>query len=134
MKTIFCDIDGTLCVHHEDIIKQHRDELTLLPETLDVLKEWERSGHRLILVTGRKESHRKQLEKQLRNAGIFWDKLIMGLSNGPRVIVNDVIEGGEDRALGYNVKRNICEYWILIINYMFCNRYDHDRHRTCDRI
>ena len=45
MKTIFCDIDGTLCVHHEDIIKQHRDELTLLPETLDVLKEWERSGH-----------------------------------------------------------------------------------------
>ena len=25
MKTIFCDIDGTLCVHHEDIIKQHRD-------------------------------------------------------------------------------------------------------------
>jgi len=42
MKTIFCDIDGTLCVHHEDIIKQHRDELTLLPETLDVLKEWEK--------------------------------------------------------------------------------------------
>ena len=107
MKTIFCDIDGTLCVHHEDIIKQHRDELTLLPETLDVLKEWERSGHRLILVTGRKESHRGQLERQLRNAGIFWDKLIMGLSNGARVIINDVKEGGEDRALGYNVKRNM---------------------------
>ena len=31
----------------------------------------------------------------------------MGLSNGPRVIVNDVKEGGEDRALGYNVKRNM---------------------------
>ena len=107
MKTIFCDIDGTLCVHHEDIIKQHRDELTLLPQTLVVLKEWERSGHRLILVTGRKESHRGQLERQLRNAGIFWDKLIMGLSNGPRVVVNDVKEGGEDRALGYNVKRNM---------------------------
>ena len=107
MKTIFCDIDGTLCVHHEDIIRQHREELSLLPETLDVLKEWERSGHRLILVTGRKESHRKQLEKQLRNAGIFWDKLIMGLSNGPRVIVNDVKEGGEDRALGFNIKRNM---------------------------
>ena len=44
MKTIFCDIDGTLCVHHEDIIKQHREELTLLPQTLDVLNEWERSG------------------------------------------------------------------------------------------
>ena len=107
MKTIFCDIDGTLCVHHEDIIRQHREELSLLPETLDVLKVWERSGHRLILVTGRKESHRDQLEQQLRNAGIFWDKLIMGLSNGARVIVNDVKPEGEQRALGYNVLRNM---------------------------
>jgi len=43
----------------------------------------------------------------LRNVGIFWDDLIMGLSNGPRVIINDVKVGGEDRALGYNVQRNL---------------------------
>ena len=78
MKTIFCDIDGTLCVHHEDIVRQHSEE-----------------------------SHREQLEQQLRNAGIFWDGLVMGLSNGPRVMINDVKEGGEDRALGYNVTRNM---------------------------
>ena len=107
MKTIFCDIDGTLCVHHEDIVRQHSEELQLLPETIEVLKQWEKSGHRVILVTGRKKSHRKQLERQLRKAGIFWDELIMGLSNGPRVIINDVKEGGEDRALGYNVARNM---------------------------
>ena len=107
MKTIFCDIDGTLCIHHEDIVRQHSEELQLLSETIEVLKEWERKGYRLILVTGRKESHRKELEQQLKNAGIFWDKLIMGLSNGPRVIINDVKVGGEDRALGYNVQRNL---------------------------
>ena len=106
MKTIFCDIDGTLCVHHEDIIKQHSHELILLPETLEVLKEWERKQYRVILVTGRKESHREQLEKQLKDAGIFWDGLIMGLSNGPRVLVNDVKVEGEDRALSFNIKRN----------------------------
>jgi hydroxymethylpyrimidine pyrophosphatase-like HAD family hydrolase len=106
MKTIFCDIDGTLCIHHEDIVRQHSEELQLLPETIEVLKQWERSGHRIILTTGRKKSHRKQLESQLRNAGIFWDELIMGLSNGPRVIVNDVKKGGEDRALSCNVARN----------------------------
>jgi len=106
MKTIFCDIDGTLCIHHEDIIRQHSEELVLLPDTIDVLKEWERKGYRLILVTGRKESHRKELEQQLKNAGIFWDKLIMGLSNGPRVIINDVKNDGIDRALSFNVKRN----------------------------
>tara|TARA_B100001287_G_C22679642_1_gene529626 strand:- start:411 stop:758 length:348 start_codon:yes stop_codon:yes gene_type:complete len=107
MKTIFCDIDGTLCRHHENIIKQHSDSLDLLPDTLEVLIEWEKKGHRIILVTGRKESHREELEKQLRESGIFWDKLIMGLSNGPRVIINDVKENGEDRALSYNVKRNV---------------------------
>ena len=107
MKTIFCDIDGTLCVHHEDIVRQHSEELQLLPETIEVLKEWEKNGHRVILVTGRKESHREQLEQHLRNAGIFWDGLVMGLSNGPRVIINDVKVGGEDRALGYNVTRNM---------------------------
>jgi len=106
MKTIFCDIDGTLCVHHEDIVRQHSEELQLLPETIEVLKEWEKNGYRVILVTGRKKSHRKQLEQQLRNAGIFWDDLIMGLSNGPRCIVNDMKEGGEQRAIGLNVVRN----------------------------
>ena len=107
MKTIFCDIDGTLCVHHEDIVRQHSEELQLLPGTLHVLKEWEKKGYRLILVTGRKESHRKELEQQLKNAGIFWDALIMGLSNGPRVMINDMKEGGEQRAMGVNVLRNL---------------------------
>ena len=106
MKTIFCDIDGTLCKHHEDIIRQHSEELELLPETLEVLKEWEKKGYRLILTTGRKESHRERLIQQLMNANIFWDQLIMGLSNGPRCIVNDMKEGGEQRAIGLNVVRN----------------------------
>ena len=30
----------------------------------------------------------------------------MGLSNGPRCIVNDMKEGGEQRAIGLNVVRN----------------------------
>ena len=34
MKTIFCDIDGTLCKHHEDIVKQHSQELELLPDNV----------------------------------------------------------------------------------------------------
>tara|TARA_R100000008_G_scaffold55346_1_gene33951 strand:- start:174 stop:521 length:348 start_codon:yes stop_codon:yes gene_type:complete len=107
MKTIFCDIDGTLCVHHEDIVRQHSEELQLLPGTLHVLKEWEKKGYRLILVTGRKESHRKELERQLKNAGIFWDYLIMGLSNGVRVMINDMKEEGQERSYGINVVRNL---------------------------
>ena len=106
MKTIFCDIDGTLCVHHEDIVRQHSEDLVLLPETLEVLKAWEKKGHRLILVTGRKESHRKELEEQLKKAGIFWDHLIMGLSNGPRVVINDVKIADQPRAEAINVVRN----------------------------
>lgn len=106
MKTIFCDIDGTLCFHHGNISKQHNAELILLPETLEVFKEWEKKQYRIILVTGRKESHRHELETQLKKAGLFWDVLIMGLSNGPRIIINDIKEEGQQRAQSYNVVRN----------------------------
>lgn len=106
MKTIFCDIDGTLCLHHEDIIKQHAQELVLLPETIEVFREWEKRQYKIILVTGRKESHREELEKQLKKSGLFWDKLIMGLSNGPRIVINDFKNDGEMRACAYNVVRN----------------------------
>ena len=36
----------------------------------------------------------------------FWDSLIMGLSNGVRVMVNDMKDEGEQRSMGINVRRN----------------------------
>ena len=110
-KTIFCDIDGTL-VKFPDTFEGFKDlpkgkhKMKLLPGSLDKLWEWETSGYNIILTTGRKESMRPETEKQLREVGIFWDHLIMGLGPGPRYLVNDK-NAGNDTAFAINVERNI---------------------------
>lgn len=89
-KTIFCDIDGTL-VYHVDPVSANNvnHKMILLPGTLEKFREWDKKGYNLILVTGRRESMREITEKQLRDTGIIYDQLIMGISGGERHIIND---------------------------------------------
>ena len=66
--------------------------------------EWDSQGHKLILVTARKESARSITEKHLTSLGICWDHLIMGVTSGTRVIVNDKLNKNDnDRAIAINV-------------------------------
>ena len=109
-KTIFCDIDGTL-VKFPDTFEDFKDlpkgkkKMEVLDGSLDKLWEWETSGYNIILTTGRKESMRDVTEKQLRDAGIFWDHLIMGLGPGPRYLINDKNDN-KNTAFAINVERN----------------------------
>ena len=110
-KTIFCDIDGTLVKFPESFegfkdLPKGINKMELLPGTLDKLWEWETSGYNIILTTGRKESMRPETERQLREVGIFWDHLIMGLGPGPRYLINDK-NAGNDTAFAINVERNL---------------------------
>lgn len=89
-KTIFCDIDGTLVEHVNPVDANNiNHKMTLLPGTLDKIKEWDKKGYNIILVTGRRESMREVTENQLRDVGIIYDKLIMGISGGERHLIND---------------------------------------------
>lgn len=88
-KTIFCDIDGVLLPHRGDILIQHELKLETLPGAHEALRDWDRKGYRIILVTGRRESTRKATEAQLSAAGIIYDILIMGIGGGERVVIND---------------------------------------------
>lgn len=106
-KTIFCDIDGTLLKHHGDCYKQIREEAVLLEETIEKLVEWDRKGYNIILVTGRRESMREITEKQLKQLGVFYDRMIMGLGGGTRVLINDKkVNSAESTAVAINIKRN----------------------------
>lgn len=49
----------------------------------------EKDGHKIILVTARKESHREITVQNLLECGYCWDLLIMGCTNGERIVVND---------------------------------------------
>ena len=91
-KTIFCDIDGTLCEYPYTgkMISFDDEVMKPLPHTLKKLWEWDKAGHMIILTTGRKEGMRKSTEAQLRRAGIIYDKLIMGIGGGARVLINDL--------------------------------------------
>lgn len=106
-KTIFCDIDGTLIIHFppsETSKPSFNPEL--LDGTLTKLLEWEKLGYTLILVTARKESMRSVTEQQLSTLGIFYDQLVMGLTAGPRYLINDDKPDGTKTCYSINLKRN----------------------------
>jgi mannose-6-phosphate isomerase len=106
-KTIFCDIDGTLLHHHGDIVTNYQDKPILLPGALENIKQWEKNNFTIVLTTGRKECVREQTELQLLKMGIVYDKLIMGLPNGDRILINDKkLKSGRNTAYTVNLVRN----------------------------
>ena len=107
MKTIICDIDGTLLFHKGSQRKQILEEPILLDGVSDKIHEWDKSGYTIVLITGRRESTRSVTEKQLEKCGIIYDKLIMGVGRGERVLINDrKVDSDKDTALCFNLERN----------------------------
>jgi len=107
-KTIFCDLDGTLVKHTNPVDIQNPDlELKVLPGVHDKLIEWDKKRYYIVITTGRKESARQSTIKQLQNAGIIYDQLIMGFGGGDRILINDrKIDDDRDTAYVINIDRN----------------------------
>jgi len=98
MYTIFCDIDGCIFKNLGSvsaIVKMGEVPTNnyLLPGATEALNKWYHKGCNIILTTGRPESMRELTDKQLAYFNLFYDKLIMGLNNHPRVLINDDREG-----------------------------------------
>ena len=104
-KTIFCDLDGTVFAHAHmisQVLTEHTP--TLLPGVQDKFNSWDSQGHKIILVTARKESTREFTESVLTKLGIAYDHLIMGVTSGARVLINDKLDMNDpDRAIAVNV-------------------------------
>ena len=105
MKTIICDIDGTLTkfsgLGHLGVANLPHE---LLPGVRERMRKWEAQGHRIILITGRRESVRERTESELRRLGIPFDVLLMGYADGGRILINDV--GPKVKAHAVNVPRD----------------------------
>ena len=107
IKTIICDIDGTLIRQEGNCYNQITSEPILIEGTIEKLFEWERKNYNIVLITGRKESTRRVTEKQLQELGIVYDHLIMGVGGGPRVLINDLKPGKNiTMATSFNLERN----------------------------
>ena len=105
MKTIICDVDGTLTKlmygGHKAIVEKEHEAL---PGVVGKMRQWESAGHRIILITGRRESVREHTESELRRLGIPFDVLLMGYADSGRILINDV--GSKVKAHAVNVKRD----------------------------
>ena len=103
-KSIFCDIDGTVIKHCHKFSDLHRIDPEVLSGVTSKFDEWDSKGYTIILTTARKESAREMTESHLKSLGLCWDQLIMGVSSGIRVIINDKLKDDDkDRAIAINL-------------------------------
>lgn len=105
-KTVFCDIDGTLFEHKDNLSIMIAEEAKLLPGVIERFLEWREKDYYIILTTARPEGCRLTTERQLQGFGIFYDKLIMGLPIGPRVVINDKKSDGKITSYAVCIDRN----------------------------
>lgn len=106
-KTIFCDIDGTIIQHAHIFSEVGKTLSELLPGVKEKFNEWDSKGYKVILTTARKESARRLTEKQLSSLGLSWDYLLMGVTSGQRVLINDkLMDKDPDRAVAINLITN----------------------------
>jgi len=107
MKTIICDIDGTIFKYSRngtyDIVNK---EPEVLSGAVDQFNAWEMSGCRIILITGRRESLREITEAALTDFGIPFDVLLMGYADTGRVLINDVGGKGNCKAHAVSLPRD----------------------------
>ena len=100
MKTIICDIDGTIFKYPPNGSAQIVQEgEQLLPGVQEQFNQWEMKGHKVILITGRRESLRSHTEAALIDHGIPFDMLIMGCPN-------DINYAGKIKAHAANLERD----------------------------
>lgn len=103
-KTIFCDLDGTLLKHCHKFSDLNITEPEILPGVNSKFNEWDSKGYKIILTTARKESAREMTEAHLRSLGLCWDHLIMNVTSGVRVLINDKLQDSDkNRAISVNL-------------------------------
>lgn len=106
-KVLFIDIDGCVSTCGSPFITNPWSDTTILPSVADKLSQLNAAGCALYLITSRPESERAKTEEMLMNAGISWTRIIYGVSNGPRVLVNDYADSNPyPAASAINTERN----------------------------
>ena len=105
LGTIFCDLDGTL-IEHEDTPSNFG--IKVLDGAYKTLRGWKNKNYYIILTTARNSINRKYLESELSKNNIIYDELIMDLSSGTRIIINDRKPSNilVPSAVAYEVERN----------------------------
>jgi len=102
--TIFCDIDGTLV---KSMHRPYDGEYEVLTNNYNIVKREYDRGCQVIFTTARPASAEAVTRIMLHQLGFSNCKLIMGLHNAPRILINDYHPTNKyPSAISYNVKRD----------------------------
>lgn len=106
-ETFFVDIDGTI-VKYRAFSTLHSIKPEPIQDVIDFLnKEKEEKDAVIVITTARPQVLEKLTRKELKDIGINYDHLIMGVGRGTRYVVNDIPQGSKTKkAIGINVIRN----------------------------
>ncbi len=105
-STIFCDIDGTIFKYRK-FETYETSQPEVLPQVVEKIKQWRSEGHMVVLTTARPHYLLKHTEQELINNKVEYDRLIMEIERGPRIIINDMDPNKPGlRAIGVNLNRN----------------------------
>jgi hypothetical protein len=107
VKTIFCDIDGTI-LRQVDFNELNEKNFEVLPGAREKFREWIDAGHHIVITTARPESLRGVTIRQLGNAGFQFHQMVMGIGREERILINNNSKGdpNRDRALSVSVRRD----------------------------
>ena len=102
--TIFCDLDGTL-VKHIPVPSEDGNDIKLLPNSAEKLKEWHDKGYYIVLTSSRPYNKVFSILSKLEEHDIKFDQVICDLPVGPRHLINDS-KDGEVRAIAHKLDRD----------------------------
>jgi hypothetical protein len=102
---IFCDIDGTLiCAQGKH---EYYDTPVPLKENISKIQELEKDGSVIIFTTARPDNVRDRTIEMLQGLGFEDIKLLTGLPNAKRILINDYNSANPfPRAIAINIKRD----------------------------
>lgn len=89
-KTVFVDLDGTLIENTGEYLPPYQGEGNLLVNNADVINKMFDSGFvHVIITTSRPKDSRAKTENELKDKGIKYHDMIMGLPHCSRILIND---------------------------------------------
>lgn len=88
-KVVLIDIDGVILHEYDNPSDKILKFPKLLPGVRSKIDYWRKLGHYIILLTAREECLRKLTEECLFDQGIIYNRLIMGIPNGDRYVINN---------------------------------------------
>ena len=110
-SSYFFDLDGVVYENGSEFWKPKWGENKIFNEAKEKINDLYNSGNQIILVTSRSEEFRDITVKQLKQDGLQYHKLIMGIFHGTRYLVNDYSKSNPfPTAKAINTKRDSCDF------------------------